>query len=91
MKVEILGPGCPRCETTEKNARQAVKNLGLEAEVEHIYDVKEYAKRGVVLTPAVVVDGEVKVSGQVPTVEELEAILSSARASSGPGGAGGGP
>jgi small redox-active disulfide protein 2 len=82
MKVEIMGPGCPRCETTEKNARQAVANLGLEAEVEHIYDVKEYAKRGVVLTPAVVVDGAVKVSGRVPTVDELEALLTPTRDSS---------
>jgi small redox-active disulfide protein 2 len=82
MKVEIMGPGCPRCETTEKNARQAVANLGLEAEVEHIYDVKEYARRGVVLTPAVVVDGEVKVSGRVPTIDEIEALLGPAGDSS---------
>jgi small redox-active disulfide protein 2 len=82
MKVEIMGPGCPRCETAERNARQAVENLGLEASVEHIYDVKEYAKRGVVLTPAVVVDGEVKVTGRVPTVEELEALLAPEQGSS---------
>jgi small redox-active disulfide protein 2 len=75
MKIEVMGPGCPRCRTTEENVREAVAQLGTEAEVEHIYDMNEYSKRGVMLTPAVVVDGEVKVSGRVPSVEELKSLL----------------
>jgi small redox-active disulfide protein 2 len=79
VKIEVMGPGCPRCDATEKNARKALEELGLEEKVEKVRDVKEYAKRGVALTPAVLVDGEVKVSGSVPTVDELKAIFNDAR------------
>jgi len=72
MKIEILGPGCPRCHATEKNVEAALKALNMDAEIVHIYDPKEYAKRGVVLTPAVVVDGVTKMSGKIPTVEEVK-------------------
>jgi len=82
MKVEVMGPGCPKCETMERNARQAVEKLGLAAEVEHVYDVREYARRGVILTPALVVDGEVKLSGHVASVDEIASVLASARTSS---------
>lgn len=75
-KVEVLGPGCAKCDAAAKNVRRAVELLGLDARVEHIHDVAECAKRGVVLTPAVVVDGEVKITGRVPTVEEAKAFLS---------------
>ncbi len=75
MKIEVMGPGCPKCAATEKNARAALLELGLDAEVEHIYDVREYAKRGVTITPALAVDGEVKVAGHVPTVRELKGLL----------------
>ena len=78
VKVEVLGPGCPKCDAAEKNVRQALEILGVEARVEHIYDVKEYAKRGVVLTPAVVVNGVVKISGRVPSVEDAKAFFSEA-------------
>ncbi len=71
MKIEILGPGCPRCVETEKRAREAVKLAGLEAEVTHLYDPKAMAERHVMFTPAVVVDGVVKVSGEIPTVQKL--------------------
>ena len=75
MKIEVMGPGCARCETTEANAREAVAQLGVEAEVEHVYDMREYSKRGVMLTPAVVIDGEPRISGRVPTVEELKNLI----------------
>jgi small redox-active disulfide protein 2 len=75
VKIEVIGPGCPRCDTTEENARRALAELSLAAELVHVYDVKEFARRGVVLTPAVVVDGEVKVSGRVPSVDELKAMF----------------
>jgi len=76
MKIEICGPGCPKCQATEKNVRQAVEALGISAEVSHVTDVAEMGKRGVMFTPAVVVDDQVKVSGKVPSVEELKKLLS---------------
>ncbi len=75
MKIEILGTGCPKCKATEENVRKALVELGLEAEVEHIYDAKEYSKRGVMFTPALAIDGEVKVSGHIPSVEEIKRML----------------
>lgn len=76
MKIEVVGPGCARCITTEKNVKEAVKQLNIQAEVVKVTDVAEFAKKGVMFTPAVVVDGEVKVSGKIPTVDELKKILS---------------
>ncbi len=75
MRIEILGMGCPKCQATEQNVRKAVAELGIDAEIRHVYDPKEFAKYGVLVTPAVVVDGQAKVSGHVPTVEELKRLL----------------
>jgi small redox-active disulfide protein 2 len=76
MKIQIVGPGCARCQATEKNVINACAQLNLSADISHIYDVKEYAKLGVRITPAVLVDGKVIVAGKVPTVEELKKLLS---------------
>jgi small redox-active disulfide protein 2 len=76
MKIEILGSGCPKCFETERRVQKVVQELGLQAEVVHVYDLMEIARRRVVLTPAVAIDGEVKISGHVPTEDELRAILS---------------
>uniref|UniRef100_A0A7V4N479 Thioredoxin family protein n=1 Tax=Thermodesulfobacterium geofontis TaxID=1295609 RepID=A0A7V4N479_9BACT len=76
MKIIVAGPGCPRCITTESNVKKACEELGLEAEITHLYDVKEFPKLGIILTPAVVINEQVVVSGKVPTVEELKEILS---------------
>jgi small redox-active disulfide protein 2 len=75
MKIEILGSGCPKCFETERRVQKVVQELGLQAEVVHVYDLMEIARRRVVLTPAVAIDGEVKISGHVPTEDELRAIL----------------
>ena len=77
MKIEIVGPGCPRCIATEKNVKEVVKQLGIQAEITKITDVAEFAKKGVMFTPAVIVDNKIVVSGKIPTVEELKNILSS--------------
>ena len=77
MKIEVIGPGCPRCKNTEKNVFEAIKQLGIQAEITKITDVTEFAKKGVMFTPAVIVDGQVKISGKIPTVDELKSILSS--------------
>jgi len=76
MKIQIAGPGCPRCQATEKNVINACAELNLPANISHVYDVKEYAKLGVMMTPAVIVNGKVIISGKVPTVQELKRLLS---------------
>lgn len=76
MKIEILGPGCPRCKALAANAAAAVAKLGLDAEVTKVTDINEITSRGVMLPPALVVDGEVKASGRVPSPEEIQEMLS---------------
>ena len=75
MKIEVLGPGCPRCQKTEANVRTALKESGIQAEVTKVTDVKAMAQKGVMMTPAVIVDGEVKSQGKIPTVPEIKAWL----------------
>jgi len=77
MKIQVVGPGCPRCQQTEQNVFNACAELDLPADISHIYDVKEFPKLGVMMTPAVIVDGKIVVQGKLPTVEELKKILSS--------------
>lgn len=76
MKIEVAGPGCFKCQETEKNVREACSQLKLDADIKHVYDIKEIAKLGVLFTPAVVVNGKVLTSGKIPTVEELKKIFS---------------
>jgi small redox-active disulfide protein 2 len=78
MKIQIVGPGCGRCQTTERNVINACAELDLAADIEHVYDVREYAKLGVMMTPAVIVDGKIVSSGKVPTVDELKKLLGQA-------------
>jgi small redox-active disulfide protein 2 len=80
MKIEILGPGCYRCIATEDNVRKALAELGLEAEVVHISDPREFARRGVMFTPAVIIDGQLKASGRIPDVEQVRSWLEQQRA-----------
>lgn len=71
MEIKVLGPGCPRCQQTEENVKEAVSEAGLDASIDKITDVMEIAKYGVFGTPAVIVDGEVKSVGKVPKKEEI--------------------
>jgi small redox-active disulfide protein 2 len=75
MKMEILGTGCPKCKATEKIVRQVVDELGKDVEVVKIEDLQEIVNRGVIMTPAVVVDGEVKIVGHVPSADEIKKLL----------------
>lgn len=75
MKIEILGPGCARCRATEEVVRKALAELKLDARVEHLTDPVEFARRGVMLTPGVVIDGQVKSTGRVPALEEAKSWL----------------
>lgn len=76
MKIEVLGPGCPRCEALAANTAAAATKLGLDAQVTKVTDINEITARGVMLTPALVVDGEVKATGRVPSAEEIQRWLS---------------
>jgi len=75
MRIEILGPGCANCDKLAQNTRQAVANLDVEAEVIKVTDIREITSRGVLMTPALVVDGEVKSSGKVLTPAQIRDLL----------------
>ena len=74
-KLQILGTGCPKCRKLAENAETAAKALGIEYELEKIADINEIMKFGVMMTPALAVDGEVKVVGKVPDPEAIKALL----------------
>jgi small redox-active disulfide protein 2 len=75
IKVEVLGTGCKKCQQLEANARNAIATLKLEAEILHITDPVEIAKRGVMSTPALTVNGKVVGKGKVMTSEEIQPLL----------------
>jgi len=74
-KIEILGPGCPKCQKLLEATRQAVTELGLDCNVEKVSDIQQITSYGIMITPALVVDGEVKFSGKVPSLEDLKKML----------------
>lgn len=76
MEIKVLGPGCPKCHQTEKIVKEAVSEAGVEASVEKITDVMEIAGYGVFGTPAVVVNGDVKSVGKIPSKEDVQSWLS---------------
>ena len=77
MIIKILGPGCANCVNLEKQARQAVEQLGLDATIEKVTDYTEIAGYGIMRTPGLVVDEQVLVSGRVPKAAEIAQLLSS--------------
>ena len=75
MIIKILGTGCSKCKKLEENVKEAVKELGIEATVEKVLDIKDIMAYGVMSTPALVVDEQVKVMGRVPSVEDIKKYL----------------
>jgi small redox-active disulfide protein 2 len=75
MKIEILGTGCPKCKKTEKIVEQTIKKLGIQAEIIKVQNLQDIVDRGVMMTPAVAVDGNVKIMGHVPSEEEIQQIV----------------
>ena len=75
MKIEILGPGCARCEALAASAQAAVTKRGIEAEIVKVKDIREITARGVMMTPALVIDGQVKSSGKLLSPDEIEGML----------------
>jgi small redox-active disulfide protein 2 len=74
-KIEVLGPNCLKCDNTFDKVKQVLDELKLEAELTKITDVFEIIDKGVNLTPALLIDGEIKLQGKVPTVEEIKKLL----------------
>jgi small redox-active disulfide protein 2 len=74
-EVKVLGTGCPKCEQLMKQTEQAVLELGLECSVEKITDILQITSYGVMMTPALVIDGQVKVTGKVPSIDDLKNLL----------------
>jgi len=74
-KIQILGTGCPKCRKLTENAEDAAKQLGIEYELEKVTQINDIMKFGVMITPALAVDGKVKIAGKVPSVEQLKEML----------------
>lgn len=75
MKIQILGTGCPKCNQLYHNAQQAVIESGIEAAVEKVTDLNDIMTFGVMVTPALAIDGQVKASGKVPTAEAIKEMI----------------
>jgi small redox-active disulfide protein 2 len=80
MNILVIGPGCSKCKTLAQFTEQAVNELGLTAEIKKVTDLKQIMALGVMMTPALAVNGTIKVVGKVPTIPELKAILQQAAA-----------
>lgn len=76
MKIQILGTGCPKCKKLAENAEAAAEKLQLDYELEKITDINQITTFGVMMTPALVVDGEVKLAGKSSSVDELKQLFS---------------
>lgn len=76
MEIKILGTGCPRCQALEKVVREAVAEMGIEAEIGKVQDIVDIMSYGIMHTPAMAIKDKVLLSGRVPSVEEVKEILS---------------
>lgn len=74
-KLQILGTGCAKCKKLAEQTEEAAKSLGMEYQLEKVSDLQEIMKFGVMMTPALAVDGQVKVVGKVPSVDEIKKML----------------
>jgi small redox-active disulfide protein 2 len=74
-KILVLGPGCPRCETLANLTRQAADQLGIAYELEKLTYIKQFPTYGLMMTPGLVVDGELKVQGKIPSIDEIKGML----------------
>lgn len=75
MEIKVLGSGCAKCKTLEKVTREAVAELNLDATVEKVEDIQKIIEYGIMITPALVIDGKVVLKGKVPKMKEMKEIL----------------
>ena len=74
-RIQILGTGCPKCRKLAENAEEAAKEMGIEYELEKVTRINDIMGFGVMVTPALAIDGQVKVSGKVPSADEIKQML----------------
>ncbi len=74
-EIKVLGPGCPRCEKLAQMTREAADELGLDYHLEKITDIRDFPTYGLMMTPGLVVDGQLKVQGKVPSMGEIKGLL----------------
>lgn len=77
MKIEILGTGCATCNKLEDTVRLAVKEAGIDVQIDHIKDIKKIMAYGVMTTPALVIDGKVKAAGKIPSLADIKQMIES--------------
>ena len=75
MKIEILGMGCATCNKLEDSVRLAISEMGIDAQVDHVKDIKKIMAYGVMTTPALVIDGKVKAAGKIPSLPDIKQML----------------
>lgn len=75
MKIQILGTSCPSCVKLADNAKQAVAEVGIDCEIEKVTDINRITSFGVMMTPALAIDGQVKIVGKVASVEEIKSVI----------------
>ena len=78
MKIQILGTGCAKCKNLTANAEKAVQELGLKAEIEKVSGIQDIMKFQILMTPGLVIDGQVKAAGRVPSTDEIKQLLAAA-------------
>lgn len=83
MKIKVLGPGCMKCRRLYEEAGKAVAQSGVQAEIEKVEKIAEIMAHGVAMTPALIIDGEVKAAGRIPNVSEIVSWITTAAAKSG--------
>jgi len=74
-RIQSLGTGCTRCRNLTANAQKAVQELGIEAEIEKVTEIEDIIKFQILMTPGLVIDGQVKAAGRIPSVEEIKQML----------------
>ena len=79
MKIEVLGAGCPKCKMTAANAEKAIRSLGVDAEIVKVEKLEDIMNYGVMMTPALAINGDVKVSGKIPTPKQIAEWIREAR------------
>jgi small redox-active disulfide protein 2 len=79
MKIQILGTGCPKCKKTAENAEKAVKKSGVDVKIEKVEDINNIMNYGIMMTPALAIDGDVKISGNIPSPEQIVQWINEAK------------